>query len=401
MASLRKKERSPFWFACFYAPDGRRRQVSTKQTNRKTAQAVADKFEKAAKLASQKRLGETQARKVIGEIYESVSGERLASATVQDYLTRWTEGRKADTSSRTAAAYAQVVRDFLASLGSRSSLDISQVSKADVAAYRDSVLARTSISSANKALKYLRVALGTARKDGFMQDNPAANLDTLRRPPAERTARRAFTVPEVQRILANASEEWRGMILFGLYTGQRLGDIARLSWRNIDTERGELRLVTAKTGQRIAIPLATPLLAYLAKMDAGDDSAASLFPVARALIDRMDGKVSGLSKQFHDLLAEAGLMPSQVAPAPGQRTRRKAGKGKGRDGRSGPRTVNAISFHSLRHTATSLLKTAGVSAVVAMDIVGHKTEAVSQHYTHVDEDAKRKAIATLPDVLAI
>jgi integrase len=27
--------------------------------------------------------------------------------------------------------------------------------------------------------------------------------------------------------------EWRSMILFGLYSGQRLGDIAKLTWANI------------------------------------------------------------------------------------------------------------------------------------------------------------------------
>ncbi|MGA8659217.1 MAG: hypothetical protein WB586_24060 [Chthoniobacterales bacterium] len=27
-----------------------------------------------------------------------------------------------------------------------------------------------------------------------------------------------------------ADPEWQSMILFGLYTGQRLGDVARLTW---------------------------------------------------------------------------------------------------------------------------------------------------------------------------
>jgi integrase len=39
------------------------------------------------------------------------------------------------------------------------------------------------------------------------------------------------------------------MILSGLYTGQRLGDIATLRWNNLDLARGELRLPTRKTGK--------------------------------------------------------------------------------------------------------------------------------------------------------
>jgi integrase len=46
------------------------------------------------------------------------------------------------------------------------------------------------------------------------------------------------------------------MILFGLYTGQRLGEIATLRWNNLDVARGELRLSTRKTGKAIVLPLA-------------------------------------------------------------------------------------------------------------------------------------------------
>jgi uncharacterized protein YaiL (DUF2058 family) len=69
MASLRRKPRSPFWFACFTDADGRRTQRSTKQSDRKKAQGIANQFERAAKLASEKRLGESQARRVLSDIY--------------------------------------------------------------------------------------------------------------------------------------------------------------------------------------------------------------------------------------------------------------------------------------------------------------------------------------------
>lgn len=385
MASLRKKTRSPYWFACFYAADGRRVQRSTKQTNRKKAQALADAYEKAAKLASEKRLGESQARRVLSDIYESVTGERLASSTARDYLTRWIERRKADTAQSTHAGYAQVVRDFIASLGSRADMDISQLGKADVAKYRDAVLARTSIASANKALKFLRVALGAAYKDGVTQENVAAKLDTLKRPAGGRSERRGFTLPEMRRILAHASGDWQGMILFGFYTGQRLRDIARLTWANIDTARRELRFVTAKTGRNMFVPLAPPLLSFIATMDAGDDPAAPLFPELCRLSQGLSG-ASRLSQQFHAILAAAGLATPQGKEETGR-------------GHGFRRALNPLSFHSLRHTATSLLKNAGVSAVVAMDIIGHESEAISRHYTHVDEGAKHAAIAGLPDLL--
>ena len=65
-------------------------------------------------------------------------------------------------------------------------------------------------------------------------------------------------------------------------------------------------------------------------------------------------------------------------------------------GRAQRRMVSEISFHSLRHTATSLLKNAGVPEAVAMDIIGHESEAISRHYTHIESRAKRSALNKLP-----
>src|SRR5439155_23136430 len=112
-----------------------------------------------------------------------------------------------------------------------------------------------------------------------------------------------------------------------------------------------------------------------------------LFPEAHTIATgNLD--TSALSQRFHDLLVSAGL----ASPRPAERK----ATGKGRNTR---RVQSAVSFHSLRHTATSLLKNAGVSEAVARDIIGHQSAEISRHYTHVDEDAKRKALAKLPDVM--
>lgn len=65
------------------------------------------------------------------------------------------------------------------------------------------------------------------------------------------------------------------------------------------------------------------------------------------------------------------------------------------NGRSSRRRQSEITFHSLRHTATSLLKRAGVSNAMAMDLIGHDSEAVSRNYTHIDDATKRKALNKL------
>jgi integrase len=50
------------------------------------------------------------------------------------------------------------------------------------------------------------------------------------------------------------------------------------------------------------------------------------------------------------------------------------------------RTVHALSFHSLRHTTTSILKNAGLNSAIVMDVGGHQLTAIWTHYTTIDSN---------------
>ena len=321
MASLRKKDRSDYYFACFTGPDGRRVQRSTKQVKRKQAQAVANEWEKASRLAGEKRLGEAQARRVVADIYQAISNEPLRSAVAREFLIKWAETLKVDTALRTYQAYTQVIRDFVKSLGERAGLDISQLIKADVAKYRDEVLKRTSVANANKSLKYLRVALGAAYKDGVAQENPASKLDTLRRREADRAERRPFTVKELKNVLAHTSGEWRGIILFGIYTGQRLKDIARY-----EQYLREDRRIAAVTSQRYA-SLVEPWLVERFGADPvllSSLSAAEVVGYVRRRSDTMSRKTAKLlvcSLRSYSELGIGGIPRPACSRTPGCRRR--------------------------------------------------------------------------------
>ena len=56
------------------------------------------------------------------------------------------------------------------------------------------------------------------------------------------------------------------------------------------------------------------------------------------------------------------------------------------------------SFHSLRHTAVSLLKDAGIPDAVVMALVGHESSAMSDRYTHVGMEALVRAAESLPEI---
>src|SRR5207237_4659574 len=104
--------------------------------------------------------------------------------------------------------------------------------------------------------------------------------------------------------------EWRGLILFGLYLGQRLGDLAKLTWRAVNFETGEIAFTTRKTGRRIVLPLLQPLSDYLSALPASDNPNAFIFPRAASA-----KRTASLSNQFREIMADAGLVESRTHEA--------------------------------------------------------------------------------------
>lgn len=380
MASLWKHPKSQFWTACFTDDNGRQLKRSTKLTDRSKALIMAQKFEASYRM----KLTEAQARKVVSDIYEQIHGERLFHATVRKFLTDWMANKKSETSPGTQKRYQNAVDKLLEFLGDRADRDIAYIHKRDLAALRDKTASELSVSTANTDLRILRVAFHQAVTDGLRLDNPGAAVRTLEeRKSPDAPERRPFTEKELKTLLAVADGEWSGLILGGLYTGQRLGDLASLTRRRIDLGEELLTFRSQKTGRDMVIPIAAPFLAYL-KANTPHDLDAPIFPKAHAERKEADGESRRLSAQFHALLVKAKLVDA-----------RPKDKNSGR-GHSVKRTVSELSFHSLRHNTTSWLKKAGVPESVVRDIIGHESELVSRNYTHVDDDTKRKAIRNLP-----
>jgi integrase len=359
-------------------PGEGRFQRSTKTTDRRLAKQIAERWESAA----HGRLTDIRARQVIAEIYQlRNAGEKLPHSTARQFFSAWAENKGRETKQSTAAKYSRVATQFVSSLGPLADeLDVASIGSRHVVAFRDGLTKNVSVSTANLATKVVRMALKDAVSEGLAVSNVAAGVKAAKSNEAS-AQRRAFTISELKRILRSADGEWRGLILFGLYTGQRLGDVASLTWQNVDLQREELAFVSQKTSRRQLVPIAAPLQKYLEELDASDNPKAPLFPKASAV-----SRIGTLSNQFYEILADAGLVEKRRHISNGSL------------GKSKRRKFNELSFHALRHTATSLLKNAGISPAIVQDIIGHESPAISAHYTHIEEDAKRRAISALPDV---
>src|SRR5262245_53174508 len=105
MASITKDThqppKSPYWIACYngVGSDGRVRRFkrSTKTTDRKLAQKLANEWEQLEKLAGKGRLTESQCRKVVAEMYERAIGEPLHFRTGREFLAEWVTSKKNET----------------------------------------------------------------------------------------------------------------------------------------------------------------------------------------------------------------------------------------------------------------------------------------------------------------
>ena len=351
MASIHKRPGRPYWFCAFTTPDGVRRFRSTKTSDKKTALQVCRSWANASKTASNGRLTPEKAREIISrgvaDIYEISSTEDLPNRSFKIWSEEWLQKKDLELSSSSLSRYTRTINAFTESLGTKAIKDMVIIEPRDVSRWRDLIFKRLTSSSANVSLKIVRACFNDAKKQQIITTNPASLVSTLKR--ADEKVRRALTIEEIKRLLSICDEEWEGMILFGLYTGQRLGDIRSLTWQAIDTQKWELRLVTQKTKRRMVIPLMKPLQDYLLKLPSQDNPKAYLFP--RFATQKEIGSVSN---RFRDLLEEAGLVPARSADQ--------------KKGKAAKRTVSEISFHSLRHSAVTLLKASGVNDSLAREL---------------------------------
>lgn len=404
MASIWKHPNSPFWAACFNvhaSAEILRWKRSVKTTDRKLATQIANALEEAGRGAMDERaivsfiekIQDLRARRAaqaaFEDVFKVVAGREMGAGSLRAFADVWLKTIQPQIAPTSYLKYKQAINEFVKLLGQGADRELIGFSSRDdglVIRFRDHLNTRLSPSSVNDALKIVR-QMFKAAAERFKIENPATLVRGVRKDRDAADRRRAFTLPEIGRIMrAVEGSEWEGIVLFGLYTGQRLSDIVRLRWENVDLVRGEIALTTRKTRRRVLIPLATALSDYLLSLSIPDNGLEFLFPTAADCLARSkSGTAGALSNQFHDILARAGLV-----------IRRSHRKSKDGEGRSSRRRASEISFHSFRHTATSLLKNAGVPQSVVMDIIGHESRAISQIYTHVGDAEKRIAVAAFP-----
>jgi integrase len=383
VASVWRHPQSRYWVACFRDASGRRRKISTKVTSRSAALKIAHEYEKASRLKQTR----AQTRLTIERLHAELSGESYCRVSLREHTAQWLASKIPEIAPSTQKFYRESTAKLISALGSVADQPMADIGKADLLRFRNNLAASgLAPKTVNHILKCCRMLFKAAKMDGIISENPAEFVSTVRNRPRE-NARETFSLEQLRAVLAVADREWRSLVLFGFYTGQRLGDLAQLRWSNIDLESGRITMLTAKTNKRLILPLAPPLTKHIESLPCSPNPLSPLHPRAWEIVDSQ-GRTGALSRQFGELLARAGLRaysPHNVSLGVT---------------RSGPRNRYGLSFHSLRRTATTLLHEAGISQAVAQTYVGHDSEGVHQVYISVGDEALSKAAAAFPDLLS-
>lgn len=219
---------------------------------------------------------------------EEVQKDRDKVAAVIDLFLK----RHASHNRRGDDVAAMFRREVLAKWGTR---DIQSITKRDVIEVLDAVVDRGSPVTANRLRAHLNTLFNWAKGRDIIQTNP---LDGIKPPSPEKARDRVLTTDE-QRLFWQASV---GMEYpFGplyrvlLLTGQRLREVAEMTWGEIDGNMWTLPASRSKNGDEHVIPLSPEVMAIIAGLPkigryvftTTGASPVSGFTRAKARIDRL------------------------------------------------------------------------------------------------------------------
>lgn len=192
----------------------------------------------------------------------------------------------------------------------------------DFAAYRDKRLAEVAPSTVRLELAIVSHLFTIARQEW---DMPVTNpVQSIRKPKVSNARTRRLEGDEESRLLnACKHPQLKRIIVLALETGMRQGELAWLTWQEVDTAGPVIRKRDSKNGEARTIPLTGKAMAALG--DRGIGRLFSSFP-RQAWNDAL--KAAGIEDlHFHDLrheaitrLFELGLHPMEVAAVSGHKS---------------------------------------------------------------------------------
>lgn len=239
---------------------------------------------------------------------------------------------------------------------------IDEITSYDIEKYKTylSVVKGMSPKTVNNRLCIISKCLKTAVEWGTLEHIPRIKL--LKVPPQRFDY---LTVEESELLLRTARGQWRDMILLGLRTGLRFGEIVGLKWENIDFTKNVLQVMqtvvrnvesSPKSNKIRTIPLTKDVIEMLKGRT--DDN--------RYIFHKDDGtSLQGYYslRRLHEICKEAGL--------------------------------RNVGWHTLRHTFASRLAENNISILAVKELLGHSDIKTTMRYSHINLSVLQDSIKSL------
>ena len=365
------KERSNTYYACWYDPrTGKKVTRSTgipvdsarkpgapresKATLKKKAELIAATMERSAK-------GDITAEQARAAVESIISGNKNLP-TVRAYAENYLRNHRNNSKKNDKKA----IEYFLEFLGQRADHPLNTITAHDCKEFIQWRLTDPATCNRPATVRRHRETLSAIFNQAVDQEllnrNPwkKANVPKVSPYDVPENKRIALTPEQIAALMQTMPGEWPDLIAFTVMTmGQRLGDVARLRWQQVDRKRDILHMRTGKTKANLDLPLTYGMKDLLNRLESSrvDDY---IFPRSRVKHER-SGK---LSLDFRKACIELGFINPEEAPElPGNM-----------------RHISEISFHSLRKSVVTTGRQTGIAPDVMRSLVGQDSEEIQRLY---------------------
>lgn len=224
------------------------------------------------------------------------------------------------------------------------------IDRAAIAALVGERFKAVAAATVQKEMTILKHMFRLAVEWDLMASNPA---ERVKLPTVTESRTRYLSPAELKAVLVAAPEWMRAPIALAAFTGMRRGELLGLKWTDIDGNRAYIR-ETKNESMRVV----------------------ALNKLALQIIDSLP--------RTHPL-----LFPNVEAHRLTMETRRLFKR----------LDIADASFHTLRHTAASLMVMAGADLYAAGQQLGHKTPRMTSRYAHLSPTYMTKTAGTLDSAL--
>ncbi len=329
--------RGNVWWVVYTLPDGKTVRESAKTSNIKQAEALL------LKRKGEVRDGKNPIRTTKNYTFQELAREYATWATHQIFF--------------------RTKRYFIKQLVERfGNLPLNSFKALLIGKYQAGALKEVKPATVNRRLSCLKHMFKKACDWEWVSEDVLKRVRAvklLKEPPGRL---RYLYQEEIYTLIEACAPHLKPIVIMGVYTGMRLGEILSLKWEQVDLRHGFILLDVTKNGERREIPINATLKATLEAIPYGPESLC-------VFANKDDNPYQRVKRSFVTACKRAG--------------------------------ITDFRFHDLRHTFASHLVMAGVDITTVKELLGHKTLTMTLRYSHLAPSHKVKAVRILEERLEV